>query len=169
MLKGTIFALPANVGNAQPALQQIVGTQFHLPLKAGDVRRHHPLEERTHRAGAIEVAHLHRIGADVSTHHSRHEQSDVTVYSLVDDVSLVIRSPIPRKRFRAMLTKIVRLARPNVAAIVIAVAALIEVELQIVGGTVEGFNQSLDVRLVRGVGQSLGIIFGGHVAFCVSC
>ena len=162
MLERAVFPLPANVSHHQSALQQVVGTKLHLPLKLRDVGSHHPLEERTHRASATNIASLYRIGTDVGSRKSGHEDSNVAIDALIDDVCLVVSSTIPRKRIRPMLTKIVRLARPDVAAIVIAVAALVKVKLQIVRRAVERIDKCFDVRGILNVGQGFGVIFVNH-------
>ena len=61
-----------------------------------------------------------------------------------------------------MLSEVIRLARPDIAAIVITIPALIEVELQIIGGAVKGINQCTDIGSILNERQSLGIIFSSH-------
>ena len=122
-----LHALPANVGNHQATLKEVVGSKLHLLAETRDVGRDHPLEKCADYPCATSVGVLSGIGPNVCTSQRSHEQRDVVVDALVNDASLGVGRTFPRKSISPMLAHIRRLPRPIAAAIISAADALIEV------------------------------------------
>ena len=127
--KRAVLSLPPNVGDSNATLKQMVARSLHLLLEAGNVAADHPLQERADNTGTAHVPHLHRVSADVCPLHGRHQQRDIAVDALINDVRLRVRRALPREGIRAMLAKIPSLTRPDVVAVIVALAALLEVGL----------------------------------------